>query len=241
MTTPATSSTDSYANPYFNKVTSQKEYQLDQKVAQEIKITGEDLDVFRELGNMGAGNAGNALSQILNKKVFLEIPPAKVLNLNELGEKFSDASKKMIGLIGTTQGFFTSNIFLYFETEHVENLLQDLLSSKTKKKLTKESDLDDKEKSAIQEISSILMSHYVAAISNFIQKKIEPPEYQFFFKNIKVLLNDLIKSSKDQELRAIIVETNLKVEENIDIKGEFILVLTPDIVHQIKERILEVW
>ena len=47
------------------------------------------MDVFRELGNIEGGNAGNALSQMLNKKVYLEIPPAKVMPLADLVSEYS--------------------------------------------------------------------------------------------------------------------------------------------------------
>ncbi len=56
---------DSFGNVQF-----QSEFEINQEDKQELQIGDDDLDVFRELGNIGAGNAGNALSQMLNKKVF---------------------------------------------------------------------------------------------------------------------------------------------------------------------------
>ncbi len=223
----------------FQHISPQRDYRPDSNAIKAFNISPDDLDAFRELGNMGAGNAGNALSQILNKKVYLEIPPAKILSLQEVAERFP-SSRKMIGLIGTTKGFFTSNIFLFFRTQHVENLLKEILNSQTKS-LKSKSDLNSSEMSAIKEIFSILMGHYVAAISNFIQKKIDPPDYQFFFKNMKNLFGELIKASEKKDLKAIIVETNIRVEEDVELKGEFILVLSPEIVDKVKSRMDEVW
>ena len=72
------------------------------------------MDVFRELGNIGAGNAGNALSQMLNKKVYLEIPPAKVMPLADLVSEYSKKNQNLIGYFGVTKGTFETNLILLF-------------------------------------------------------------------------------------------------------------------------------
>lgn len=38
------------------------------------------LDIFKEIGNIGAGNAATSLSKLINKKVNMEVPRVKTLN-----------------------------------------------------------------------------------------------------------------------------------------------------------------
>ena len=115
------------------------------------------------------------------------------------------------------------------------------MESPTKKKINSESDLNAAEKSAIMEISNILMGHYVSAIADFLKVQINPPQYQFFFKNPKGLFEELHRNSGKKELTAIIIETNIQVAQGEPIKGNFILILSPEVTERVKKRMIEVW
>jgi chemotaxis protein CheY-P-specific phosphatase CheC/chemotaxis signal transduction protein len=224
----------------FNKVESQDNYKIKPAFKKELNIKESDLNAFQELGNIAAGNAGNALSQMLNKKVYLEIPPVKILELPEVVKMF-DSNEKIVGYIGTTKGFFDANIFLMFKTTAVENLLSELMGEKLTKKLTKQSDLTKPEKSCIVEISNILIGHYLSAISDFLKIMIEPPKYQFFFGGSRSLFSNIEKAKGSSDIKAIIVETNIQVAQDELIKGNFVLLLSSDIVSNVLDRISQVW
>lgn len=55
-------------------------------MAEILNLTDEQLDVLKEIGNIGAGNAATALNQLLNKKVAVNEPEAKLLPLEKLSE-----------------------------------------------------------------------------------------------------------------------------------------------------------
>ena len=224
----------------FNKVESQENYKIEPAFKKELNIKESDLNAFQELGNIAAGNAGNALSQMLNKKVYLEIPPVKIMELPEVVKMF-DSNEKIVGYIGTTKGFFDANIFLMFKTTAVENLLSELMGEKLTKKLTKQSDLTKPEKSCVVEISNILIGHYLSAISDFLKIMIEPPKYQFFFGGPRSLFSNIEKAKGSSDIKAIIVETNIQVAQDELIKGNFVLLLSSDIVANVLDRISQVW
>ena len=213
---------------------------MDEKDKAELEIDDSSLDAFRELGNIGAGNAGNALSQMLNKKVYLEIPPAKVLNLTELSKVYGSTDSMMVGFIGLTKGFLETNILLTFQTEHIENLLQIVMETDTKKSIKKETDLKDTEKSAVVEMMNILLGHYIAALTDFLKVKIEPPEYQFFFKRSRQLFQSLETQDKT-DVKAILIETGINVADTATIRGQFILLLHPKMIKKVMTRMTEIW
>jgi chemotaxis protein CheC len=225
----------------FSKVQSQKTYQLKTADRINLQMSEADLNTFQELGNIAAGNAGNALSQMLNKKVFLEIPPAKVLDIPDLIGTFGNSKQKMVGYIGTTKGFFESNIFLMFSSSDIENMLRGILDPDMKKKINSKTDLTQNEQSAIMEISNILMGHYISALSDFLRSPIDPPEYQFFFLEPKKLLTKFSQSTNSKDLKAIIVETLINVDQENQIKGQFILILSQIMVKRILDKISEIW
>ena len=50
----------------------------------DLKLTGEKLDVLREIGNIGGGNAATALSQLIGKQASGTVPQAKLIPINEI-------------------------------------------------------------------------------------------------------------------------------------------------------------
>ena len=50
------------------------------------QLTGQYFDVLKELGNIGAGNATTALSQMIGCKVDMSVPQVQLLEFKDLGE-----------------------------------------------------------------------------------------------------------------------------------------------------------
>lgn len=44
-----------------------------------MKLDSMHLDILKELGNIGAGNAATSLSQLLNQRVDMSVPDVKVI------------------------------------------------------------------------------------------------------------------------------------------------------------------
>ena len=50
------------------------------------KLNEIQIDVLREIGNIGSGNAVTALSQMINKPVGMHIPAVHIMNVKEAAE-----------------------------------------------------------------------------------------------------------------------------------------------------------
>ena len=44
------------------------------------------LDVLREIGNIGAGNAATALAKLVDKKIDMKVPRVNVMKFSEVRE-----------------------------------------------------------------------------------------------------------------------------------------------------------
>ena len=62
------------------------------------KVSETYLDVLKEIGNIGAGNAMTALSQMLNCKVDMKVPQVKLLDFNEVGALMGGEEQVMVGV-----------------------------------------------------------------------------------------------------------------------------------------------
>ena len=49
------------------------------------QVSTQYMDVLKELGNIGAGNAMTALSQMLNCKVDMKVPQVELLDFKDVG------------------------------------------------------------------------------------------------------------------------------------------------------------
>ena len=62
------------------------------------KVTENYFDVLREIGNIGAGNAMTALSQLLQCKVDMQVPQVKLLEFKDVGALMGGEEQIMVGI-----------------------------------------------------------------------------------------------------------------------------------------------
>jgi len=133
------------------------------------------LDILKEIGNIGAGNAITSLARIINKKVNMEVPKVRILDFKEVSEALGQADMVVSGIYFDLEGELRGNVLLILNSESTFALLNMLFNRNNyEKDITQ---LDDMEKSAVSEIGNILVGSYITAISTFtnFKLKISPP------------------------------------------------------------------
>ena len=58
----------------------------------------ENLDILKEIGNIGAGNAATSLSIILNKKIQMKVPNVRVMTFDHVVEMAGGAENVVAGI-----------------------------------------------------------------------------------------------------------------------------------------------
>ncbi len=208
--------------------------------SEKIDFTEADLDVFSELGNIGAGHASNALSQMINKKVMIDVPQVSLVTLDKLRPIFGKIGEIVTGSFSLVPKNMDANILLIFSVPSIEFLLQIILDQPKIKKLKSMSDISENEQSAIQELNSILIGHYLAALSNFLHMSIDPPKHNFFFEKTDVFFTNLEKDS-EKDVVSVVIETKMNVVGTDPIVGYFLMIPSAQNLKDILKRIHEVW
>ena len=54
------------------------------------------LDIFKEMGSIGGGNAATALSSMLNARVSMALPRAEILEFNDALARLGDPDRKSV-------------------------------------------------------------------------------------------------------------------------------------------------
>ncbi|MCL2539036.1 MAG: chemotaxis protein CheC [Oscillospiraceae bacterium] len=131
------------------------------------------LDVFKELGSIGSGNAATALSSLLEQRITMMVPQVIILENNAAVARLGGPEKIVAAVLVTFTGGINGLILSLQSLEYINAILSNVRG----KTVAGFSDLDEIDVSALCEIGNILMSSYISAISRMTGMKIElsPP------------------------------------------------------------------
>ncbi len=128
------------------------------------------LDVLKEIGNIGAGNAATALAKLLNRKVDMDVPRAKILEFKEVSETLGGAELPVVGILLKVTGDLTGNIMFILQQKAAAILVNMLMN----RPLEAVEEFSELEISALKEIGNILAGSYLSALSSLTNLKILP-------------------------------------------------------------------
>ena len=120
------------------------------------------LDALREIGNIGSGNAATALSSMLERAVNIEVPKIKVLDYNSVCETLGGPEQLLVGILFSISGDVTGMIMFLLHKEFAHMVLNSLVGSE----FDGYSELDEMDKSTIQEVGNIMAGSYVNAMAS---------------------------------------------------------------------------
>lgn len=125
------------------------------------------LDILKELGNIGAGNAATALSSMISKKVDMNVPNVRVLEFNSVAEILGGEENLIVGIYFELMGDIVGNIMFAMDLDSAINL-SNILYNREKE----ERELDEMDISALSEVGNILASSYANSLSSLTGLKI---------------------------------------------------------------------
>ncbi|HCD10241.1 MAG TPA: CheY-P-specific phosphatase CheC [Thermoanaerobacter sp.] len=178
------------------------------------------IDILKELGNIGAGNAITALSTMIGKKMDMQVPKVKILDFKEVSDIFGSADTIIVGIYFDLDGDVKGNILFALDIKSAASLIWSLMGLEVKE------EFDELEKSALEEIGNIMAGSYVASLSTLtsLNIKISPPAISIDMAGA-ILSVPAIKYGEISD-KILFIETQFIEGEKL-IKGDFFLI--PDI------------
>lgn len=128
------------------------------------------MDVIREIGNIGAGNAATALAKMLDKKIDMSVPIARVMKFSEVTDVLGGAETKVVGILLGVQGDIKGSILFILSLSSAQLLVNILMGRSIDSPL----EFEEMSCSALKEIGNILAASYLSALSTFTKLKIMP-------------------------------------------------------------------
>jgi chemotaxis protein CheC len=125
------------------------------------------IDVLREIGNIGAGNAATALSKMLSKRVDMDVPKVNILEFRNVAELVGGPEVEVVGIYFKVTGDINGSIMFLLDKTSAKLLTNMLMGRQDK-----ESELDEMDFSALQEVGNILSGSYLSSLSSLTNLKL---------------------------------------------------------------------
>lgn len=176
------------------------------------------LDVLKEIGNIGAGNAATALAKLLNQKVDMNIPKVKILEFKDVPEVIGGAETQVCGVFFKLEGDLNGSIMFLLDMESAFSILNLLMPSEKK-------EINEMSISAIQEIGNILSGSYVSSLSVLTNLNISISVPSMAIDMAGAILSvPAIQFGLTGDKMLIIENQFSEIEPGKDVKGVFLLV-----------------
>ena len=126
------------------------------------ELTDMQLDVLREIGNIGAGNAATALATILDEKVEISLPKVRITDFDTAVNALGGAETMTVGVLVNFDGEAHGMIMFLLNMDDAKAIMSILIQEDEE---SNDGQLSELKLSAIKEIGNILGSSYINSIS----------------------------------------------------------------------------
>jgi chemotaxis protein CheC len=165
---------------------------------------GIDLDIFLELGNIGAGNAATSLSEIFQEQISIEVPKIHTLAPHLVPKFYEKHDMSTTAVYMQLRGEADCDILLLFEEEEAKKIAA-MMTMIPVEELDKEM-----ETSAIEELGNIVIGSFLTALSDFTGANLVPNPPQLANDSFDAILDTfLIKQMLTSDM-AVIFDTYFK-------------------------------
>ncbi|MEY8356451.1 chemotaxis protein CheC [Lachnospiraceae bacterium 54-53] len=177
------------------------------KITRYDEMNGLGLDLIREIGSIGTGNAATALSSMLGKTVRMTLPDVQILGYNEaikfLGDPEEIVAAILVKMTGEINGLMLFILKLDFINEVLTSVMQENIEDYYQ--------LNVLETSALEEIGNIIISSYVNAMSTLTDV------------TINLSVPDIAVNMLGGILSVPMVEFGYQTDKMMMISGQFVI------------------
>ncbi len=177
------------------------------------------IDVLREIGNIGSGNAATSLSGMLSSSIDIGVPMVKTLEYEEVVDFLGGPENVVIGLLIRLSGDI-KGMMMYIIQKSFANVV---LNTFYGKQLDDILNVDEMDKSAISEIGNIMAGSYVNAIAGLTGLTIDISPPSFCVDMVGAILSVPAIEFAQVGDKVIFIDDNFKIS-NDEIKSNMILI-----------------
>ncbi|MBC8590333.1 chemotaxis protein CheC [Lachnospiraceae bacterium NSJ-29] len=166
------------------------------------KFTDLQIDIIKELVNIGGGNAATSISQLISKPVNMTVPIIEILDYNQVYENIM-MEDQMVNAVVTRMLGDAEGIFLFIVNDETADNLANMMMPEG---IEQTMEIRD---SAIKELVNTLVSSFLNATSKEIGRSL--------ISSVPLLTKDMFGAI----LSSVYIESGQYDEDIMIIKNEF--------------------
>jgi len=190
-------------------------------------FNGMYLDILKEIGNIGAGNAATSLSKILGKRIDMNVPKANIIQFKDVEDVVGGADTLVAGIYLEFSGDIQGTIMFILDEHSAKNMVSFLMNSPwnigSSNHCNEQEEFSEIEISALEEVGNILAGAYIGALSALTGLRLKPSVPDLAFDMVGAILSvPMIEFGQFGE-HVLFIETEF-VDGPDHIKGNFFLI-----------------
>jgi len=182
-----------------------------------------EMDVLKEVGNIGAGNAATAMSTLLNKPIDMSVPSVQLLPFEEVAERVGGSEQIVIAVFLRVEGDVPGNMFFIMQEHYALQLMKQLLP----KEHLDDGTYSELELSTLCEIGNILAGSYLSSLADFTQLQLQPSVPSIAHDMAGAILSYGLMQYGEMGDSALLIETSF-LEDCKSLEGHFFLIPDPN-------------
>lgn len=192
------------------------------------------LDVLKEIGNIGAGHAATALSQLMSDRIEMTVPNVSILSLSKVSDYLGGPEKIVVGIYMKVFGDAPGKIMFLFNHEDAQSLVKIVTSQNLSEDVNVTG--EDLDQSVLQEISNIMAGAYLNAISRLTGLNMLSSVPAYACDMAGAIINSALLDFGMVGDYAMLIDTQFKMtQEKMD--GHFFLIPDPGSLQVILEAL----
>ena len=128
------------------------------------------MDVLKEIGNIGAGNATTAIAGMLGTQMKMNVPSVKLMDASKLGDAICPEEETIVGIFLEVKDGITGSMMFIMKMESAHFLVNKLMG----REQTYNEPFDEMDLSAMKEIGNIIARSYLSALAGMTNLVISP-------------------------------------------------------------------
>jgi chemotaxis protein CheC len=128
------------------------------------------VDVLREIGNIGTGNATTAIANMLNVKMDMSVPKVELMPVEKLGTAIGAEDEVVVGIMLGVEADIDGSMMFILDMKSAHRMVNMLMMRDPED----EKEFDEMDLSALKEIGNIIAGSYLSAISGLTNLTISP-------------------------------------------------------------------
>jgi chemotaxis protein CheC len=181
------------------------------------------MDVLKEVGNIGAGHAATALSTLLDKPIDMLVPKVRMLPFEEICESVGGAETVVLAIFLRVDGDAPGNMFFILNLDAAKNMLRDLIGLK----IHDQEEYSELELSALNEIGNILAGSYLSSLADFTNLNMQPTVPALAIDMAGAILSYGLLQFGQMGDQALLIDTKFLEGDN-EVQGHFFLIPDPE-------------